>query len=164
MIAVLHVQHSLAIPQAVDPTTFSGDIEQWLGTLPTSSLTAEGTLPPRGQVLRRPGYANNDVRIQRDFYLAVSGTVSVTLDAVRLSICAPPFLFLSARPPMLSIWVPISDWGNVPVWSVIEALKHAAHSLCRSYDPAETLFGQMFAKTFVRHRSFSQTCTDLNTR
>ena len=127
-------------------------------------MAARGILPPPGEVLRRPSYANNDVRIQRDSYLAVSGTVSVTLDAVRLSIRAPPFLFLSAQPPMLSIWFPISDWGNVSTWSVIEALQYAARSLLRPYDPAETLAGQIFARAFVRPTLSAQTYIDLDDR
>jgi len=112
-------------------------------------LAAGGILPPPGQVLRRPGYANNDVRVQRYPYLVVSGTLSGTLDAVRLSIRAPPFLFLSAHPPMLSIWLPIDYWDNVCPWTVVEALQHAARSLLRPYDPTEMLFGQMFAKILV---------------
>ena len=154
LVLVHDAPHSLAVSQAINPTTFDVELEQWLDSLPTSSLAARGILPPPGEALRRPSYANNDVRIQRDFYLAVSGTVSVTLDAVRLSIRAPPFLFLSARPPILSIWLPISDWGNVPVWTVIEALQHAARSLLHPYNPDETLFGQMFARNFVRLYSF----------
>ena len=154
LVFVRDVPHSLALSQAINPTAFDVELEQWLDSLPTRSLAARGILPPPGEVLRRPSYANNDVRIQRDRYLALSGTVAVTLDAVRLSIRAPPFLFLSAHPPMLSIWLPISDWGNVPVWSVIEALQHAARSLRHPYDPGETLFGQMFAKNFVRLYSF----------
>jgi len=141
--------HSFAIFQAVDPTMFDTELEQWLESLPLTSFVAGGKLPPPGEVLCRPGYNNNDVRLQRDLFLAVSGTVSTTLDTVRLSIRAPPSLFLSAHRPMLSIWLPIINWGYVRPWTVMEALQHAARSLLRPYDPTETLCRQIIAKIFV---------------
>jgi hypothetical protein len=161
---VFDAQHSLAIFQPFDPTTFDTELEQWLDSLPFTSLAAGGILAPPGQVLLRPGYGNNDVRIQRDLFLAISGTVSTTLDTVRLSIRAPPSLFLSAHRPMLSIWLPISDWDNVGLWAVIEALQCAARSLLRPYDPTETISGQMFLKTFVSLVLSSRACTHVNYR
>ena len=113
-------------------------------------------------MLRRPGYGKNDVRIQRNLYLAISGTASTTLDTVRLSIRAPPSLFLSAHQPMLSIWVPINDWDNVGTWTVVEALQYAAHSLLRPRDPTETLSGQMFVKILVSLTISSAGCTHIN--
>ena len=164
MILVLDGQHSLAMFQAVDPTTFDTELEQWLDSLPLTSFAATGILPPPGQVLRRPGYGNNDVRIQRDLFNAISGSASTTLDTVRVSIRAPPSLFLSAHRPTLSIWVPINDWGNVGTWTVVEALQHAARSLLHPYDPAETLSGQLFVKILVSLTIFSAGCTHVNDR
>lgn len=143
---------------------FDTGLEQWLDSLPLTSLAATGRLPPPGQVLRRPGYGNNDVRIQRDLYLAISGTASTTLDTVRLSIRAPPSLFLSAHQPMLSIWVPINDWGNVGTWTVVEALQYAALSLLRPYDRKDTLSGQMLVKILVSLTISSAGCTHVNDR
>jgi len=111
---------------------------------PPTSLAAGG---PNGQVLLRAGGGNDDVCIQRDMFLAVSGTVAITLDAVRFGIRAPQFLFLSAPPPIVLIWLRISDWGNIPRWTVIEALQHAARSLLRPYDPTETLTAGEFTST-----------------
>jgi len=150
--------------QAVDLDMFNTELEQWLDSLPLTSLAATGTLPPPGEVLRRPGYGNNGIRIQRDSFLAASGTVYTTLDAVRLSICAPPSLFLSAHQPMLSIWLPVSDWGNAETWRVVEALHHAARSLLRPYNGTETLAGQLFVKIFVSLTLSSQACTHVNDR
>jgi hypothetical protein len=164
MILIIDAQHSLAIFQALDPDMFDTELEQWLDSLPLASLAAIGILPPPSQVLRRPGYGNNDVRIQRDLFLAASGTVSTTLDTVRLSIRAPASLFLAADQPMLSIWLPISDWGNVGTWAVVEALQHAARSLLRLHDPTETLSGQIFVQVFVSRTLSSHACTHVNNR
>jgi len=143
---------------------FDTELEQWLESLPLTSFAAGGILPPPREVLCRPGYSNNDVRLQRDLFLAVSGTVSTTLDTVRLSTRAPPSLFLSADRPMLSIWLPTSNWGNVSPWAIVEALQHAARSLLRPYDPTETLAGQIIAKIFVSIALSSQACTHVNDR
>ena len=164
MILALARQHSLTIFQAADPTTFDTGVEQWLNSLPHDSFAAIGILPPPGQVLLRPGYGNNDVRIQRELFLAISGTVATTLDTVRFSIRAPPNLFLAAHQPMLSTWVPISYWGNVATWTVVDALQYAARSLLRPYDPQETLSGQMFVEILVGLNLSSVACTHVNDR
>ena len=161
---VLDAQHSLAIFQAFDPTTFGATLEQWLDALPPHSLTAEGILPPPGEVLSRPGHGGHHIRIQQDSYLAISGTISMTLDTVRISIRAPQFLFLSVHQPFISVWLPISDWDNVRPWVVIEAFKHAARALLSPYDPTETLAGQMLCKIFVSPTLSSYACTYINDR
>lgn len=164
MILDLNAQHSLAIFQAVDPTMFDRNLKQWLTSLPLTSLAGRGILPPPGEVLRRPGYDNNDVRIQLDMFHATSGTVATTLDTVRLSIRAPPSLFLAARQPMLTLWFPISDWGRVSTRNVVNALQRTAHSLLHPYDPTETLFGQIFVQLFVSFTLSSRACTHVNDR
>ena len=121
-------------------------------------------MPLPNQVLLRPGYGHNYVRIQRDLFLATSGTVASKLDTVRFSIRAPPNLFLAAHQPMLSTWVPISYWGNVATWTVIDALQYAARSLLRPYDPQETLSGQMFVEILVGLTLSSAACTHVNYR
>lgn len=164
MTLALDGQYSLAIFQAADPITFDTKVEQWLDSLPHDSFAAVGILPAPGQVLLRPGYGNNDVRIQRELFLAISGTVATTLDTVRFSIRAPPSLFLSAHQPMLSTWVPISYWDNVATWTVIDALQYAARSLLLPYDPHETLSGQMFIKILVGFNLSPATYTHINDR
>ena len=157
-------RYSLAIFQANDPTTFDTEVEQWLESLPHDSFAAIGVLPSPGQVLVRPGYGRNAVRIQRDTFLAISGTLASNIDTVRFSICAPPHLFLSAHPPMLSTWVPISYWGLVATWTVINALQYAASSLLAPYDRGETVSGQIFVKTLVGLTLSSATCAHVNDR
>ena len=164
-IAMIRVgQHSLAISQATNPTTFDTELERWLNSHPLISLAATVVLLPPGHLLRLSDHGNNEMRIQRELFLATSGTVSTTLDAVRLSIRAPPFLFFSAQQPMLSIWIPISYWGTVGTWSVIEALQYAARSLLHPYNPTETLSGQMLVKIFVSLTLSLAACTHVDDR
>ena len=157
-------QYSFAIFQATNPTTFDTELEKWLSSHPLISLAATVVLLPPGHLLHLFDHGNNEMRIQRDSFLATSGTVSTSLDAVRLSIRAPPFLFFSTQQPMLSIWIPISYWGTVGTWSVVEALQDAARSLWHPYDPTETLSGQMLVKIFVSLTLSSAACTHLNDR
>ena len=157
-------QHSLAIFQATNPLTFDKELEQWLSSCLLIGLALTVTLLPPNHFLRFSDDGYNEIRIQRDLFLASSGTISTTLDAVRLSMRAPPFLFFSAQQPMVSIWIPISDWGTIRTWPVIEALQHAARSLLRPYDPAETLSGQILAKIFVGLTLSSAACTHINYR
>jgi hypothetical protein len=88
----------------------------------------------------------------------------MTLDAVRLSVRAPPWLFLSARPPTVSIWLPISDWDYVSQWTIVEALQDAARAFLHPYDRTETLAGQMFATLFVSPTLSSQAYVYMNHR
>jgi len=166
LILILNAQRSpVSRPlQAANPDTFDTVLEQWLGSLPVTSLAATGTLPPPGQVHRRPGDGNNDIRIQRASFLAASGSVFTTLDTVRLSIRAPQGLFLSAHQPVLSIWMPISNWGNVVTWNVVEAFQNAARSMLHPYDATETLAGQLLVRIFVSLTLSSQACTHVNGR
>ena len=145
--------------QATNPATFDAEIEQWLNSHTLIALVATIVLLPPEHSLYLFNHGN-EMRAQRESFPVTSGTVSTTLDCVHLCVRAPPHLFFSLEPTMLSIWIPTSYWGTVSTSAVVEALHHAACSLLH---PSGThLSSQMLVENFVSITLSSAACTHVN--
>jgi len=127
--------------QAVDLDMFNTELEQWLDSLPSPASPLQGHCPLQARCFVAPATA-----IVASAYTRSSLPQGLSLP---LSIwCAS--VPLPLRPPAVpSIWYPISDWGNVVTWNIVEVLQHAARSLLRPYDATETLAGQLFVQIFL---------------